>query len=466
MPSPEKIKIIPIAGHYPELEGLYSPSFRTYFYQPQFKGLYQRPEGTRLVINIGPRGSGKSYEASRMTIYEAIENNKRIAVMRDEKTSIKDSALTEIQNRFDELNELTHGYVSDNFVMQNNVMKAVNSNNNLIFTKGFKASSNTKQANLKSLADIDIAYIEELQDIETELKFNTFCDGVRNKDSFVIVNINPPDKEHWFIRRYFDLEETEHEGYFKLIPKNIPGVVYILTDYTQNIYLNEVLALKYKSYGDERSHTYDKHYYLTQILGYVSSGRVGQILTGWSRITNTYFNDLPYRSVYGLDFGSTSPTALVECKYHDNLAYYRELIYEPGLDNTLDLAIKLLKLGITQKDIIIADSAKPLEIGRLRRGWTKNELSNEVLMAYPELLKGFNIHGAVKGPGSVENGIKELKALKNHVTAESANFWNEEYPKYCWDIDRNGNPTDIPIDDFNHLIDAIRYARSGKGRLF
>ena len=58
-----------------------------------------------MVVNIGGRGGGKSYEGSKFVTIKAISENKRVVVLRDEKTSIGDSILNEIKNRYIEINE-------------------------------------------------------------------------------------------------------------------------------------------------------------------------------------------------------------------------------------------------------------------------------------------------------------------------------------------------------------------------
>ena len=52
-----------------------------------------------MVVNIGGRGGGKSYEGSKFVTIKAITEKKRVVVLRDEKTSISDSILNEIKNR-------------------------------------------------------------------------------------------------------------------------------------------------------------------------------------------------------------------------------------------------------------------------------------------------------------------------------------------------------------------------------
>lgn len=51
------------------------------------------------------------------------------------------------------------------------------------------------------------------------------------------------------------------------------------------------------------------------------------------------------------------------------------------------------------------------------------------------------------------------------MTESSVNGWNE-YQEYKWMLDADKLPTDQPIDKYNHLMDAIRYAEIAKGTLF
>jgi phage terminase large subunit len=65
---------------------------------------------------------------------------------------------------------------------------------------------------------------------------------------------------------------------------------------------------------------------------------------------------------------------------------------------------------------------------------------------------------ARKGQGSVNAGIIKLKEYKVFYTESSHNL-KTELSKYMWEIDEDtGKPTNTPVDAFNHLIDAIRYA--------
>ncbi len=68
-------------------------------------------------------------------------------------------------------------------------------------------------------------------------------------------------------------------------------------------------------------------------------------------------------------------------------------------------------------------------------------------------LAGFNVYAARKGPDSVRNGIKNLQNYQIIVDPESKNLANE-LQNYIW----SDKKSETPVDKFNHLIDAIRYA--------
>ena len=93
-----------------------------------------------------------------------------------------------------------------------------------------------------------------------------------------------------------------------------------------------------------------------------------------------------------------------------------------------------------KKEKITADSAEPKSINRLR------ELG----------LKG--IRKARKGKDSVNNGIDFLSDYHIIIHPRCVNFLTE-ISNYTWDTDtKTGKKLNVPIDDFNHLMDAMRYA--------
>jgi phage terminase large subunit len=140
---------------------------------------------------------------------------------------------------------------------------------------------------------------------------------------------------------------------------------------------------------------------------------------------------------FGLDFGySNDPTAMVQVfKDADNL-YLREVLYETGLTNQ-DIGNRLRQMDFTRADVIYADSAEPKSIEELHR-------------------MGFNVKPANKGKDSLAYGID---LLRRHILywEETSNNGIREMRSYKYIEDKNGNLTNTPIDENNHLLDAIRY---------
>jgi hypothetical protein len=138
----------------------------------------------------------------------------------------------------------------------------------------------------------------------------------------------------------------------------------------------------------------------------------------------------------GLDFGfSNDPTALVRIAKIGNKLYLDEVIYDKGLTNS-DL-VKRIEMYPDKYGEIYADSADPKSIEELRRA-------------------GVKVLKAVKGNDSVNAGISKLREYEVYYTRRSKNI-KKEVDNYQW-LTVGGKPINKPIDDFNHALDAIRYA--------
>lgn len=165
----------------------------------------------------------------------------------------------------------------------------------------------------------------------------------------------------------------------------------------------------------------------------------GLVFTDWQQV-----DEVPEGRVkFGLDFGFTNdPTALVKVVETGEALYADELIYRTGLHNR-ELAALMAEVGLTKNyDEVFADSAEPKTIDELR-------------------LAGFNVKKAEKPQGSVNAGIDKLKSRPLYITKRSVNLIRE-LRNYSWVADKNGQPTNKPVDAFNHAIDAMRYAISVK----
>src|SRR5690606_22955359 len=72
---------------------------------------------------------------------------------------------------------------------------------------------------------------------------------------------------------------------------------------------------------------------------------------------------------------------------------------------------------------------------------------------------GFNIEGAPKWKGSVEDGIAYLKSFDKIIIHPRCKKLIEEMRKYSYKTDRNTQEV-LPVveDKWNHYIDALRYS--------
>lgn len=423
--------------------------------------LWDLPADINTAVLIGGRAGLKTWGVSQFVAYSAANNKKRCVILRDEKSLIKESILSEILQRFDDI------AFDTNTERLATGLKDRATGQDVVFTKGFKASDNQKKANMKGVSDIDIAVVEEAEDIVDADKFNTFVDSLRKAGCLVIIVLNTPDVGHFIIKTYFDTVaapipagvpdefKKDFEGYFQVIPKkDIPGFICIQTTYKDNPYLPAHVVARYESYKDPGSHLYNPHYYMTAIMGYASTGRKGQILRKVKPITLAEYHALHFKEFYGQDFGTASPAGFVGVKFDKNNCYVREINYLPM--NTLTIGKLYCKMKLNGNERTVADNADEKAWKRLRRGWLWEELSEEDRKAYPGLLYGFNVVPCIKGVDSITAGLDLMDTLNLFAVSESSNLW-EEIRNYCYAQDKYGNYTNEPIDDFNHLIDPWRY---------
>lgn len=172
----------------------------------------------------------------------------------------------------------------------------------------------------------------------------------------------------------------------------------------------------------------------------LKSEKPNRIFKGWKIIEDAEFNILSYPSYYGLDFGISAPTALVEMKTNgDGIYFLKERLYKPlnEMKGTLSDELELLKIP---KNIeIICDSGNEL-----------NKSEGQKLRN-----AGFNVIFAVKGQGSVVSAIETIQKSTIYYTKESYNL-EDNYENYSWKI-HQGIQLDIPEETREDAIDAAKY---------
>ena len=236
-----------------------------------------------------------------------------------------------------------------------------------------------------------------------------------------VVDYNPYDDMHWI----FDVQKRD-------------DVAVIMSSMLDNPFLPKAIVDKIKSYEptEENIKTGTADEYMWQVYGLGVKGRLqGTIFNNWDIVDG--IPDVAKFVAYGKDFGYTNdPSTLVALYMMDNELYFDQLIYETGMTNQ-DIAKRYGELEIPNYEKIWADSAEPKSIEEIRRS-------------------GFNIKGVKKGADSIMYGIDIMKQYKMHITRRSVEA-ERELRRYKYTEDKTGRMLNKPIDDFNHIIDAMRY---------
>lgn len=382
----------------------------------------------RYIHIWGGRGRGGSFTATQYALQLITSTDYfRGYFMREVFNDIRDSLWRDFKDRIEEnetINEIDFAFNDSQMTV------TYIPTGNTIISKGFKKSSGNRTAKLKSLAGATHVFIEEAEEND-EISFRQLDDSLRTTkaETKIVMVFNPPNKSHWIIKKWYNLIESEHTGYFMAIPKSdAKNLLSIHSTYKANeINLNDSFVSNLVEYQSK-----DPDYYYTMVKGLITEGVKGRIYRNWQII-----NQMPntYQKFYGLDFGFNDPVALVEVEMHNKEIYCRQLIYQSGMTNR-EISDRMKSLGVSGK--IIADSAEPKSILELQR-------------------MGWDVSPAVKGPDSVKTGIKYLKEFTVHLTHESADFWTE-YENYRWALNANKEPTEQPQDGYDHLMDALRMA--------
>ena len=389
----------------------------------EYRPLFESP--ARYIILMGGRGGGRSTVASQYANARLIAKDYfRCAIMRYILGDIRNSIYKEITDRVEE-NGLG--------IVPNDSLMRLEHGLNSINAVGFKKSSGEQKSKLKSLASYNCVIIEEADEIQEE-DFMQLDDSLRTVkgDIKIILLLNPPAKSHWIIQRWMKLLPSEQQGFYDYELKNgITDTVLIKTNYKDNIAnIAPQSVEQYEKYKE----TKPTHYW-NMVRGYVPETVVGKIYNNWLEI-----DDIPHEARLerrGLDFGYTNdPSALIAIYYYNGGYILDEEMYLTGMSNKR-IADTILSLS-NPNILVVADSAEPKSIDEIK-------------------LSGVNIIPTVKGQDSVNQGIQYVQDKKISYTSRSKHL-KEEYDNYAWKVDKDSGETlNVPIDKWNHALDAIRY---------
>lgn len=269
------------------------------------------------------------------------------------------------------------------------------------------------------------AWLEEAFEVNSEADFDTLDESIRgelppNLWKQWVISFNPWNERHWLKKKFFDVSN--------------PDILAQTTNYTCNEWLDEADKRLFENMKINNPRRYN-------VAGLGNWGITEGLV--YDNVHINYRFELTdmvnYKTVCGMDFGYTNdPTAFfIGFLDEKNKALYIwDELYEKGLTNRM-IYDRLVSMGYG-KESIVCDSAEPKSIAELR-GY------------------GLRAKAAVKGKDSISHGIQYLQGLTIYIHPRCVNF-TTEIQNYTFDKDKFGNAINQPIDDFNHLMDAMRYA--------
>lgn len=269
------------------------------------------------------------------------------------------------------------------------------------------------------------AWLEEAFEVNSEADFDTLDESIRgelppNLWKQWVISFNPWNERHWLKKKFFDVSN--------------PDILAQTTNYTCNEWLDEADKRLFENMKINNPRRYN-------VAGLGNWGITEGLV--YDNVHIDYRFELAdmanYKTVCGMDFGYTNdPTAFfIGFLDEKNKALYIwDELYEKGLTNRM-IYDRLVSMGYG-KESIVCDSAEPKSIAELR-GY------------------GLRAKAAVKGKDSISHGIQYIQGLTIYIHPRCVNF-TTEIQNYTFDKDKFGNAINQPIDDFNHLMDAMRYA--------
>jgi phage terminase large subunit len=396
--------------------------------QEIYHPLYEDKEKFIILIT-GGRGSGKSFNAStfierltfEMTPVEKIVH--QILYTRYTMVSAGMSIIPEMMEKID-LDGTTKYFKTTKTDIVNKMTKS------RIMFRGIKTSSGNQTAKLKSIQGITTFVCDEAEEWTSEDEFDKIMLSIRKKgiQNRIIIIMNPCDSNHFIYKKYIEKTHklVEIDGVQVQISIH-PNVLHIHTTYFDN--LDNLSPEFLKEVEDMKVSNPEKYAHV--VIGRWADVAEGAVFKKWGIVKE--FPQECKKVGIGQDFGFTNdPSAAVRCGIIDNRLYVDELFYETDM---LSSAIANRLKPFSMK--VFADSQDPRLI---------QEIKN----------RGVNIYPVDKFPGSIKAGIDKIKDMEFFVTERSYNIITE-LRKYVWDKDKDGNYINEPVDEYNHLMDAIRY---------
>ena len=377
----------------------------------------------------GGRGSIKSSFWSEL-VAEILENNENMCALLIRKVgnTLKDSVFSQMQWGIDKLAE-TYPEVGKHWKATKSPLEIKNENTGqIIYFRGADDPVKIKSIKPPKGKYIGIVVYEEFDQMNGMNEVGTIDRSViRGGEDFIMLRVyNTPTSSQHFVNKEKRIPKADrlvHRSTYLDVPREWLGSKF----FDEAEYMKSVNERQWRNV------------YLGEETG--TGGNVFENVE-LREITDSEIETFDY--IYmGLDFG-WFPDPLAWTKMCYNPAQKTLYIFDEFVVNKMsnaDVWEYLTKeKGVTNNDMIIADSAENKSIGDFK--------------SYGALM-----YGAEKGAGSVDYSMKWLASLtKIVIDPERCPTSAEEFSTYEYMQDKDGNYISGYVDADNHCIDSVRYA--------
>lgn len=386
------------------------------FAQPLFKPF-------RYKVLYGGRGSAKSYSIARALLIDGSKRKEKILCAREFQNSISDSVLSLLEEQAQKIGlDKFYEFKRDSIIGRNGTE---------FMFKGIRHNINS----IKSIPGITKAWVEEAQTI-SNISMEILIPTVRDDGSEIYFSYNPENED-----------DPVHD---KFVVNPPPDNSYVCkVNYDQNPWFPAVLEAE-KNYMFQTNPELAEHIW----NGACRSQSDAQIFKG--KYVVDLFEPLPtwQGPYYGADWGfSQDPTTLIQM-YIDPAEGNLYIRKEAHSGTFMMERRKRQPNAVFDLEQIptLFDQIPGCRSRKIRADCSRPETINFVAG------RGFNIEGAKKWSGSVEDGIEFIKSFRKVIIHPECKETKQEFKNYSFKVDRltQDVTTDI-IDAWNHCIDAIRY---------
>jgi phage terminase large subunit len=368
----------------------------------------------RYRAGFGGRGSAKSHSFCSAAVLKGAEKPLRIGVYREIQKSIRDSAKRLLDDKIAE-HGLSGFYESTDTEIRGR-------NGTLFLFNGLRTNPDA----IKSTEGIDIALVMEANTV-AQRSWDLLIPTVRKPGSEIWAEWNP------------NLSTDPVDVMFRGPNGPPPGSIVRQVNWNDNPWFPDVLKAELE-YDRKR----DPEKYAHVWLGEYQRNSEARVFRNWTVEEFEAPKDAVHR--FGADWGfAIDPTVLVRCHIVGRKLYVDYEAYMVGceIDNTPALFDSIPE---SRRYLITADSARPETVSFMQRN------------GFPKIVP------AIKGPGSVEDGIEWLKNF-DIVVHPRCTHTIDELTLYSFKIDKLTGSVLPQLDDkSNHVIDALRYACEGARR--